>query len=523
MNLNHWEQLRNCCRDEMAFAQLQQLLSIAQKSPALERHYALLRIINKFQESQESLDLATIFDTTVTEVRQLLCADRACIFRFAANSNWTQGEFISEDVIPAFHSALEIQVYDRCFGTQHAMHYQAGHIQAVTDIYQAGFQDCHLQILRRFQIRANLVVPLLQRSRLWGLLCVHQCAAPRNWQPDEIEFVAQIAKHLGIALQQVELLETTQQQAIELSQTIDQLKENQVHLVHTEKMSNLRQLVASVVHEINNPANFIYGNLSHVRQYAENLLELLARYRQEHANPSQALVNRLSELDFDFLAEDFPKILTSMQLGVDRIRQVILSLCHFSETNESRMRLVNIHDSLESVLLILQHRFKSNTKLGRIQLVKDYGELPLVECYANQLSQVFMYLLTYALDALEAQASRNAEAAINHLQIIIRTGIIPDLQTGIDRIIVRIADTGSGMPQPLQSQLIESNSTRLTNQDGELGLAISRQIIVDRHGGSLECYSQPGEGTEFWIELPLRQELPQEVTAGRTMEAWTFD
>jgi signal transduction histidine kinase len=505
----------------MAFARLQQLLSIVQKSPVSEHHPVLLRVISKIRES---LDLATIFNTTVTDVRQLLRADRVGIFRFAPNSNCSSGEFIAEDVVPAFHSSLNAQIYDHCFGTQHAIHYQTGRIQAVADIYQAGLQGCHLQVLRQFQIRANLVVPLLQGPQLWGLLCIHQCAVPRIWQADEIEFVTQIANCLGIALQQVNLLKITQQQAIELTQALEQLKKSQAQLIQNEKMSSLGQLVAGVVQEINNPVNFIYGNLSHARQYTEHLLELLAHYRQEHPNPSQALTDRLSALDFDFLVEDFCKILSSMQLGADRIRQIVLSLRHFSQTDESEMQFANVHDGLDNTLLILQHRFKPKANLTGIQLVKDYGELPLVECYASQLNQVFMHILSNALDALEAQTQAHehneAECSFNpfNQQITIHTGVIPDLQTGIDRVIIRIADTGPGITQLLQPQIFDPVTT-IANHGTGLGLFISRQIVVDRHGGSLECYSQPGEGTEFWIELPARQTLRQEVTTGRTMEA----
>jgi signal transduction histidine kinase len=520
MNLNNWEQLRDCCRDEMAFARLQQLLSIAEQPPTLERHHALWRVISKIRES---LDLTTIFKTTAADVRQLLKADRVGIFRFEPNSNWTDGEFVSEDVAPAFHSALDAQVHDHCFGAQYATHYQSGRVQAVADIYQAGFQDCHLQILRQFQVRANLVVPLLQGSHLWGLLCIHQCVAPREWQADEIEFVTQLANHLGIALQQAELLQTTQQQAIKLTQALDQLKKNQAQLIQHEKLASLGQLLAGVAHEINNPVNFIYGNLSHACRYANDLLALLSDYRQEHKHLSHKLADRVSDVDLDFLTEDFPKILSSMQVGADRIRQIVLSLRNFARTDESEWRTVNIHDGLDSTLLILQHRFKPKANLTGIRLIKNYGELPLVECYASQLNQVFMNILSNALDALQNQVTDAAERSSNQ-QIIIRTGVIPDPLTGIDRVIIRIADNGPGIAPALQSKIFEPFvTTKPANQGTGLGLSISRQIVVDRHGGSLECYSQLGEGTEFWIEIPVRQGVQQEGAAGRTMEAWTFD
>ena len=185
---------------------------------------ALMGVIGKIRES---LDLETIFKTTATEVRQLLNADRVAVYRFLPESEWNDGEIVSEDVLPQYSPSLGAKVHDRCFGEQFAANYAKGYVQAVTDIYKAQLSPCHLKILKRFQIRANLVIPLLQGQHLWGLLCIHQCGKPREWQPDEIEFAKQIGEHLAIAIYQAELHLQTQRQLAEIDRTQQQLRESE--------------------------------------------------------------------------------------------------------------------------------------------------------------------------------------------------------------------------------------------------------------------------------------------------------
>ncbi|HEY9658322.1 MAG TPA: GAF domain-containing protein, partial [Allocoleopsis sp.] len=466
---------------------------------------------------RESLDLDTIFQKTAIEVRHLLNADRVGVFRFYPESGWQDGEFVSEDVLPGFASALHAKVHDHCFGEQYAVHYQQGKIQAVDDVYAAGLQACHVSLLSQFQIRANLVVPLRQSDHLWGLLCIHQCEAPRQWQPDEIEFASQVAIHLGIAIQQAELLAQTQQQSVELAQALQELKRSHSHLIQSEKMSSLGQLVAGVAHEINNPVNFIYGNLAHASQYAEDLLEVLSLYQQEYPNPGADLQSRISELDLDFLMEDFPKILSSMQVGADRIRQIVLSLRNFSRLDEAEMKPVNIHEGLDSTLLILQHRLKPRPDSAGIQVVKDYGDLPLVECYASQLNQVFMNILSNAIDALEEfqeqQQDRNNHRDLSKpwQQISIRTELLTDSQIQVPLAVIRMKDNGGGITAAARAKLFDPFfTTKPVGKGTGLGLSISHQIVVERHGGTLECYSRPGEGTEFCIAIPVRQIVPRQ-------------
>jgi GAF domain-containing protein len=216
--------LRSTCPDEAIFAQLQQFFAdeiqpleqeISQANFKLDRQKALFEVITRLRSPVE---LSVIFRETAIEVRQLLKADRVGMFRFDPTSGWNDGEFVSEDVDSAFPSAMEQKIHDHCFGDQFAVHYQIGKAQVVTDIHNAGLSDCHIKILSQFQVRANLVVPLLQGENLWGLLCIHQCAAPRQWQTTEVEFVTQIASHLGIALHHAELMAKLQAEIVERQQ-----------------------------------------------------------------------------------------------------------------------------------------------------------------------------------------------------------------------------------------------------------------------------------------------------------------
>ncbi|MEM7553627.1 MAG: GAF domain-containing protein [Cyanobacteria bacterium P01_A01_bin.84] len=624
-----------------------------------EQQKALTGVITRIRES---LDLDTIFKTVVVEVRQLLKADRVGVFKFYPQQNW-QGEFIYEDVIEPWTSAIAKKISDYCFSEKFAPLYQQGRVNAIADIHQGEFKHCYLEILEKFEVRANVVAPLLKEGELWGLLCVHQCSNIRDWKSSEVEFISQIAEQLGVALkqdsyvkqvqtqavqlaeanereramerqrllaatidkirqsldiktifktttqavrellevervaiyrfnsdwtgkfvadsfkddwtsitnkqpiiqpkfsdidddnlprnetfvpisqgeklwgllvayqnsqprywkneevnllaqvgvqlgiaiQQAELLEKTKSQATKLAQTLKELKHTQAQLIQGEKMAGLGQLIAGIAHEINNPVSFIFGNLTYVSEYIKDLLTVINIYQQHLPNLPTDIQNQIEELDLDFILSDLPKTLNSMKIGAERIREIVLSLRNFSRTDEADVKAVDIHKGLDSTLLLLGHRLKANGEYPGIEVIKKYGELPLVQCYPAQLNQVFMNILSNSIDVLEenfkniqndsTQFLNNTDKKLFKIQI--------NTEATNEKVLIKISDNGSGIPEELQNSIFDPFfTTKEVGKGTGLGLPICYQIVVEKHQGQIECFSQPGKGTEFVIEIP---------------------
>ncbi|MEW5859454.1 MAG: ATP-binding protein [Cyanobacteriota bacterium] len=304
------------------------------------------------------------------------------------------------------------------------------------------------------------------------------------------------------------------QQANHLQLALCELQQTQTLLIQSEKMSSLGQLVAGVAHEINNPVNFVCGNLVHANQYAQDLLNLLQLYAKYYPQPVPEIEEEAEAIDLNFLISDFPKTLSSMQIGADRIQQIVQSLRNFSRIDEAQMKAVDIHEGIDSTLLILHSRLKSKGVNTGIAILKEYGDLPSVECYAGLLNQVFMNLISNAIDALEEAEARRGSAQEMALHspllgsspaplpcIRIRTDVLENGKASI-----RIIDNGPGMSEEIRTKIFDPFfTTKPTGKGTGLGLSISYQIIVERHGGVLKCNSAPEQGTEFVIEIPIRQ------------------
>ena len=305
----------------------------------------------------------------------------------------------------------------------------------------------------------------------------------------------------------------------ELQQTLQELQQTQLQLIQTEKMSSLGQMIAGIAHEINNPVNFIYGNIGYSQKYSQELIKLVELYRQHYPNPPQIIAEEIEAIDVEFLNQDFTKLLQSMHIGAGRIKEIIESLRNFSRLDEAEIKEVDIHEGIEGTLMILSHRLKETNKNQKISLIKEYGSLPLVNCYPSQLNQVFMNVLANAIDALsdssdvrevsrKESSDRNLHSTTDEIKdhpnrILIRTEL-----TDENWILVRIIDNGPGIPEEIHSKLFDPFfTTKSVGKGTGLGLSISYKIIVDKHHGRLSCKSTPNQGTEFMIEIPITQQL----------------
>ena len=285
----------------------------------------------------------------------------------------------------------------------------------------------------------------------------------------------------------------------ELEQALTDLQQMQIHLIQAEKMSSLGQLIAGIAHEINNPVNFIHGNIRHLHNYVINLLEFVELSQECSERVNSDLQSKAEEIDLEFIKIDLPKVIKSMEVGTHRIREIVLSLRNFSHIDQSELKAIDIHQGIEDTLLILGHRIKpqKNSDFPRIQIVKHYGDLPLVNCYAGQLNQVFVNILVNAIDAIEESASSDRQPCISiHTQVIDH-----------NYVEIAIADNGSGIPEAIQQQIFNPFfTTKPVGKGTGMGMAISYQIITEKHKGRLTCVSSLGKGTEFIILIPVNAE-----------------
>ncbi|MFS8118570.1 MAG: GAF domain-containing protein, partial [Microcoleus sp.] len=512
---------------------------VLERTAQLQKSLDFAQVLTRVRDQiRSSLDLKTILQTIVREVRDLLDTDRMVIFQFAEGE---QGEVVVEAVRGQWESILGLKSPQNCFPEGSDCFYRSGRVRAINDIYTEDLTPCHREFLESLQVRGNLIVPMIGKdSQLWGLLIAHECAGPRVWETAEQELLQHLVAQAAIAIHQAELYQASlnaatadRAKAEQLAKTVTELHNTQAQLIQTEKMSSLGQLVAGVAHEINNPVNFIYGNLSHASEYTKDLLCLVELYRQHYPNPHPEISECSEAIEIEFLAEDLPKILGSMKVGVERIRQLVVSLRNFSRSDQAEKKGVDIHEGIDSTLLILQHRINATSDRGTVQIIKEYGDLPKVECYASSLNQVFMNLISNAVDALEmgekdgfmnvpckwtsaaATYLSSQKQAVEPVDINASTEcLIPDFPSPcirirtelIDEKTVRIciADNGHGIPKELISHIFNPFfTTKPVGRGTGLGLSISYQIVVEKHQGVLKCVSQPGQGTQFSIEIPL--------------------
>ena len=321
------------------------------------------------------------------------------------------------------------------------------------------------------------------------------------------EVLARVKLHLKLHVLAEKLEEKNmllEQKVVEVSKAYEDLQKMQIKLIQSEKMSGLGQLAAGIAHEINNPINFIAGNLGYAQEYAHNLLKIIHLYQEDYVNPTPRIQTAIDEIELEFLEEDFIKILNSINLGTQRIQEIVKSMRIFSRVDEAEVKTVNIHEGIDSTLTLLHHRLKVKPDHPEIELIKEYGQLPQVECHAGQLNQVFMNIISNAIDALDESNQQRSFAEIqqhpNRIQI--STKVVND-----NWVAIHIRDNGRGVCETVGPKLFDPFfTTKPIGKGTGLGLSISYQIIVEKHGGRLYCQPVSGKGIEFVIEIPIRQQ-----------------
>ncbi len=494
----------------------------AKQAKASHREGLIFCLANQIRNS---LDLDTILQTAVSEIRSLLQVNR-CFYLWC----WSKPNHPS---LTISHEACDPESKLSTIGDCPpqklgllAKTVTSNTILCIDEIsnYSAKKDEETIELLTELGISSILLLPLKTRAGHLGAIACSNSEGKRVWKNEEIDILQAVVDQLAIAIDQAELFAqaratalAAQTQAQQLQLTLQQLKQTQGQLIQNEKMSSLGQMIAGIAHEINNPVNFISGNLSCTSEYAENAIALLKLYQKHYPFPDPEIQQYVEDIDLEFLAEDLPKTIASMHVGANRIREIVLSLRNFSRLDRAEMKPVDIHEGIESTLLILHNRLKEKAHQREIQVIKEFGDLPKVECYAGQLNQVLMNILSNAIDALEMTSDKQE----SNLEILSDSRLIPmiRLRTQLveDWVRISIADNGPGMSEKIRDRIFDPFfTTKPVGKGTGLGLSISYQIIVEKHGGSFECISAPGEGSEFIIQIPLTP-LPEKMR-GRSFE-----
>lgn len=443
-------------------------------------------------EIRNSLNLDTILQNAVNAIFAELKVDICSFGWYNHHDDSGIWDVVTEQKKPGFPSWLghyQLNDFPRLFEKIIREEFYSLDIRKSEDQEEVDF-------CQGMGITLYLALPIHTESKI-GAFELGRSQGDAPWQDDEIDLLKNIANQVAIAIQQAQLYQESQAKSQEIERAYRELQDTQMQLIQSEKMSSLGQLVAGVAHEINNPVSFIYGNLSHTSQYTEDLLYLLQLYQQSYPETPANIADFIEEIDLDFMKEDLPQIINSMKTGAERIRDIVKSLRTFSRLDEAKLKAVDLHENLESTLVILQNRLNGRAGNPPIEVIKDYGDLPDYECYIGLLNQVFLNVLANAIQAIEERHNHQTDADYS--------GKIT-ITTSLDSLAIFIAikDNGIGMSPEVQGKIFNPFfTTKPIGQGTGMGLPTSYQIITQNHRGELNFTSVLGEGSEFMIKLPL--------------------
>lgn len=450
-----------------------------------------------------SLDLDHILNTTVQEIQSFLEVDR-CHFAWyiqeTEEAYWDVVAEVQAENLPSFVGRHSVTGFGHL--SEMLLEEQTLRFNDVAEIENPEIRD----FVRGMGNQSMLVLPVWNNTGgRYGIISCIEHRSVRSWNDREVEFLEAIVAQLAIALNQADILAQSKARAKELEKLLNQLQRTQTQLIQSEKMSSLGQMVAGVAHEINNPVCFIHGNITYAKDYAADLMRLLELYQRYYPEPDPEIEAEMEEIDLEFLKKDLHKVFQSMQVGTERIAQIVKSLRSFSRLDESEIKEVNLHEGIDSTLTILQTRLRAQNWRPEIQVIKDYTELPRILCYAGQLNQVFINILSNAIDALEERDRVRTPEQMqqNQSQIRIKTRVIAK------NIVMHFIDNGPGISKETQGRLFDPFfTTKPVGKGTGLGLSISYQIVTEKHQGDLYCTSRPGN-TTFTIKIPIKKKTPK--------------